>query len=302
MNINKINLNLLISLDALLTEKQVTRAAERLFITQSAMSSSLNQLRELFQDKLFIRGREAMVPTEKALNIAPHVKRILNDVQNLLSQTQTFDPKISTRCFSLGLSDYAEFVILPRIYSIIKNNAPGVKLKICSLHPRAKLEDFELGNIELGIGAQVTNSMQLKKQLLFTENPICILSKKHKLHNKKLTIGNYKSAEHLVLDDGNGSFLGFSDLGTKLLGQHFQIALTMPHPYPALCTLAKTNLISLIPERIANQVTKNLNLMTKPIPFKTEPVAIYQFWHKRLDEDPGLLWLRDRIKGVCNEI
>src|SRR3990167_5206841 len=142
MNLYRINLNLLKVFVVLMREQHVSTAANSLGLTQPAVSNSLQQLRELFQDELLIRSGKKMVPTQKALLLAPQIQQALNQLETVIFFSEEFDYKTSSREFRLGMTDYAEYVLLPKLYERIKEVAPHISLKVLTCHEFSP-EDFE---------------------------------------------------------------------------------------------------------------------------------------------------------------
>ena len=197
MNLYKVNLNLLKVFQALMREKQVTRAAKKLHLTQSAISNSLNQLRELFNDELFIRDVRTMSPTPKAIRLAPQVEQVLQQIESFLIPDKAFDYVTSNRTFTLGMTDYLDFILLPKLYESLKKQAPNISLKILSIH-EFSAEMFTQQQIELGIGFEKKlNSQSLNHESLFSDYAICVNGANHSIFKRPLTLERYLQAEHI---------------------------------------------------------------------------------------------------------
>lgn len=187
MNINRINLNLLKVFFVLMQERHVTAAAKRLCLSQSAVSNSLQQLRELFQDELLIRTPKKMTPTQKALMLAPQVEQVLRQLETLFFYTDEFDYQTSTRTFYMGMSDYAEYVLLPKIYERMREIAPHLSLRVLSYYEFSP-EDFENGPMELGIGLEKKYPKPLIMERLFSDRPVCVARKGNPLFKEPFTL------------------------------------------------------------------------------------------------------------------
>lgn len=197
MNLYRINLNLLKVFSVLMREQHVSDAAKRLHLTQSAISNSLQQLREIFQDELLVRGPKKMLPTKKALLLAPRIDQALSQLEESLFHTDEFNYRTSERIFNLGMTDSAEYIILPKLYEQLKNLAPNVSLKILNYNDFST-ENFENKKIELYIGLEKKVPKQLIAERLFSDNSVCVAHASHPIFKKPLTLTRYLRAEHLA--------------------------------------------------------------------------------------------------------
>ncbi len=297
MNIYRINLNLLKVFLVLMQEQHVSAAAKRLYLTQPAISNSLQQLRELLQDELFIRGPKKMVPTQKALVLAPQIEQAIRQLETVLFYSSDFDYKTSTRTFSLGMTDYAEYVVLPKLYEHVRKIAPHVSLKILHYNDYAP-EDFEGEQLELGIGLEKRFPKQLKMERIFTDAAVCAGHKDNPIFKRPLTLERYLQAEHLavcVFSTG----LSRPDQALRKLNLERKIRLTLPDILPALQTLTTSDLVATFSKNIVLQSEKKYQLKHKPPPFEIAPLHVAQIWHRQQDNDTGLIWLRTLIKSIC---
>jgi LysR family transcriptional activator of mexEF-oprN operon len=302
MNISKINLNLLIALDALLSEQHVTRAGEKIFITQSAMSSALTQCRELFKDPLLIRDGKNMKPTPRALALAPKIRQLLQEIEQTITPT-TFDPKTATNTFRIGMSDYIEFVLLPKLLPLLNKQAPNINLRITHLNALDKKEPFEAQQLDLGIGvsfAKIPDS--LETELLFTDGSACVARANHPLMQKKLTLKNYLAAKHITIMLPDDPYQTCIDRALEKIGHKRKSVITVPHMLPALFATANTPYIVTTTIILANTLAKALKLAIKKPPFPTETVEIKQAWQKHFTADPAHTWLRQLIKQAASEL
>lgn len=299
MNIYRINLNLLKIFVVLIREQHVSAAAKNLHLTQSAISNSLQQLRELFKDELLIRGPKKMVPTKKALFLAPQVEKILNQLDILLFYADEFDYRNSMRTFNLGMTDYAEYVLLPKVYEQIKKVAPKLTLKISTFN-KFSPEDFEHEALELGIGLEQKIPKQLRNERLFGDKPICVAHANHSIFKQPLTLENYLQAEHLVTCVYSPE-LTRADQALKKLKLERNVRLTMQNALPALEMLARSELIGTFSKKLIVQSQKKYSLKYTATPFEIPEFHIAQIWHRQHDNDSGLIWLRALIKDICNK-
>lgn len=301
MNISRINLNLLVALNALLTERHVTRAGEKIGITQSAMSNALNQLRDIFQDELLVRRPKSMVPTARALELAPKLRQVLEQVQSLVNDQQGFDPSKAERVFVIGMSDYSEFVILPTLCRQLREIAPGITIKVRHINQLGDSLPFESGEIELGIGLMGEKSAQLNSELLFKAPIVCIARADHPLMKKPLTLEKYLKADHLRIVYQNDPLPTGTDLALKKLGATRKSPVSLPHLLPALFTLRDTDLLVTFPEPLTAEFASKLGLTMQPAPFEVSPTEVFLAWHRQLDNDAGHTWLRKLIIAIASQ-
>ncbi len=299
MNIYNVNLNLLKVFATLMREQNVSVTAKRLQLSQPAISNSLQQLRELFQDELLIRGPKGMVPTQKALLLAPQIDQLLSQLEGVLFHEEGFDYQTSTRLFTLGMTDYAEYVILPALYKQLKQVAPGIALKIVTYHDFSP-QDFECGKLELGIGLEKKYAKPLKVERLFKDHPVCVARKEHALFKKPMTLKRYLQAKHLatcIHSDG----LARADQALKKIHLERQIQLTLQNFLPAFHILSTSDLVGTFSENVAKLFLKKYNLQYAIPPFVIPDYYIVQLWHRQQNNDAGLLWLRQLVKQVCDK-
>lgn len=299
MNIHRINLNLLKVFFVLMQEQHVTAAAKRLHITQSAVSNSLQQLRELFHDELLIRGPKKMVPTQKALFLAPQVEQILRQLETLFFYTDTFDYQTSTRTFYIGMTDYAEYVLLPKIYDEIRNIAPHLSLKVLSYYDFLP-EDFEKGQLELGIGLEKKLQKPLMLERLFSDRPVCVAREDHPIFKKPFTLEHYLKAEHLATCKFSEETLPLADQALQKLNLSRHIKLSLPNGIPSLQTIASSDLVGTFSQNVVLEAEKRFPLKHVPAPFDIPEYHIAQIWHRQQDNDKGLIWLRGLIKDISD--
>ena len=295
MNISRINLNLLVAFDALLSEQHVTRAGEKIHITQSAMSSALAQLRELFDDPLLIREGKSMQPTPRALALAPLIRQILKQIESTVIPP-TFNPKTSTRTFRIGMSDYVEFLLLPKLLPLLNKRAPNVRLKITHLNALDQKEPFEEQQLDLGIGINFDKKPEsLMSELIFTDGTACVAKTTHPLMQKKMTLKKYLQAKHMVIILPHEPYRSCIDNTLDKLGLERNAVIAVPHMIPSIFALAKTPYIVTTTSMIAKAIAAPLKLAIQAPPFKTEPVEVEQAWLKQFTNDPGHQWLRELI-------
>lgn len=300
MNLAKINLNLLVALDALLTERQVTHAAKKVFVTQSAMSIALAQLRELLQDEILVRGPNGMTPTKRALELQPQVQRWLEEVKTVIYASKEFDPASATRVFQIGMSDYSEFVVLPQLIQKLAKIAPGISLKISHLNTLDQYSSMEAEQLELAVGVICHGKPPpaLEIECLFTDSAVCVAHKNHPLMKKPMTLKRFLAAKHISTNLYYGPVLTRIDKALQDLGVKRDVVVSLPHMMPALYLAKHSDYLLAVPKSVAQALAKQFDLSICKLPFPTYPVDIHMAWPKFWTTDPGHVWLRKTIQDL----
>lgn len=300
MNLSKINLNLLVALDSLLSERNVTKAGEKIFVTQSAMSVALRQLRELFEDDLLVRKGNILELTVLAKELAPQVKEILNSIKKF-TERKSFDPKISRRSFRIGLTEYAAFVLLPSLYQYLAVHAPYIHLSIKPMTLFGEKELFDRNEIDLAIGIMHENN-ELQSEVLFTDFLVCAAKSDHFLMQSPLSLESYLQAKHVCFNVTDNTIPYITDVILSNMGFPRNVVLRVPHAISALYLVASSDLMITLPKGIIQEAIKILPLAMQNPPFPVPPISFVQLWHTRDAEDEGHCWLRETIKKVSQKI
>jgi len=294
------NLNLLVALDALLSEQSVSRAAQKIFLTQAALSIVLKQLREIFSDELLVRDARTMTLTPFAVQLAPKVKQILTQIEGLAEVVEIFNPLTSNREFKLYVPEYIEYAVLSRLHEYLLQHAPKIKLNISSVVKYYDATIFNAETEELYLGPlEVKLVKAFQKKLLYSESFVLVGRKNNPIMANKITLPTYQRAKYVI---------GKEVAGLEVVDQHQAKAkkLCLPeehitlisHLATALYLTKKTNLVTILPKRVAVNVTLGTNLIYQDLPFITRKFNVYQIWPKRLNNDLGLRWLRSVIENI----
>lgn len=311
MNLTKVDLNLLVFLDVLLREKNVTRAAEQLGITQPAMSNILRRLRNTFNDPLLIRSSEGMTPTERALELQPAIREVLADITQIMEPRTEFKPYTSKRVFRIMTSDYAEATLVPKMVKALRSEAPNVVLDFLTPSDVDYL-DMEQGRVDLAINRFNEVPQSFHQVLVWRDSFSCLLSAKSPLL-KQFNLKNYLAAQHIwVSKTGMGvgfgvnpeksGGLGWIDQSLQRLGQKRDISVfTRHYQMPALLA-ANVDLIATLPTRVAKMQAKNKDIVIKPPPFFIPEFELTMAWSPLLHHHPAHRWLRQLIQHVARQM
>jgi DNA-binding transcriptional LysR family regulator len=298
MNLASIDLNLLVVFNAIMTERQVTRAGESIGLSQPATSNALARLRKLTQDKLFIRNGGELQPTPVALDLWQQIQPALAQIQTALSPVQPFDPKTSDRVFTIGMSDYGEFVLLPPLLERLATIAPQVKIQVKSGDRQLRLALLDSGKIDLLCGLIPDRIAWHQKQLLFQERFVCVCRRDHPSIGDTLSVQDYVNTDHLLVSVQE-DMVGRVDYLLAKQQLKRNIALSIPHFLVAPAILARTNLIATMVERVAIEFASAHNLKILPSPIPLQGFSIFMRWHQSMDTHSANAWLRSTIAEVA---
>jgi DNA-binding transcriptional LysR family regulator len=300
VNIHTVNLNHLVTFDALLAERNVTRAARRVGVTQSAVSSALRQLRATFDDPLFVRRATGVEPTARALALADPIARGLAAFAAALSPA-TFQPKTAKRTFVVAASDYVEIVLLPALLRRLAREAPGVRLEMVPWGLHEVPVALARGEADLMLGYYGRVPTGHRQQLIFDEEFLCIARRRHPTLGKRPTLTAWLSTPHVVVSQKPDSTSGV-DRALAARGLQRTVAIRVSHFSVVAHVVSKTDFTAALSRRIAEPAARALRLMTFAPPIPLGKGRIGQVWHDRLDADAGHCWLRGRIAEIASEI
>jgi DNA-binding transcriptional LysR family regulator len=299
----RIDVHLLRVLYLVLQEKSVSRAADKLGITQPAVSSALKRLRELTGDQLIVRTRNGMAATERALSFLAPLKQALDGIDRVLDQAVQFDPNTATRNFGVGAPDYFDAFFLSNLSATLRREAPNARLNVRSLSLDIDFERLlEEGDIDVVIGNWPHPPEYLRTSPLFDDEVVCILSDKHPLAKKgEISADDYLRAQHLAPVPYAGGVRGAIDEHLHSLGHRRDIRVALPYFHVAPYVLTTTDLIFTTGRRFAEPFAKILPLKVLPAPLHFPPLRFYQLWHERTHESDGVRWLRERIASLVKQ-
>ena len=311
LNINRVDLNLLVYLDALLRERNVTQAANQLNLSQPAMSNGLRRLRELFDDPLLVRTSEGMTPTERALELEPIVREVLTSIDRAVQPRSEFDARNAHRVFRIMASDYAESTLFPSVLGKLRTLAPGLTLDIMTPSDVSFL-DVERGKVDMVINRFDSMPQSFHQIHLWNDTFTCVLSPENPVL-QDFTLDNYLKANHVwVSKTGMGvgvgvnpddvQRLGWVDLALNKLGKKRQIRVFTRH-YQAAMTLAEQNdLIVTLPTRAAQLKRDNPRVVLREPPLEIPPLELKMAWSPLLQHNPANKWLRKLIADTAREL
>jgi DNA-binding transcriptional LysR family regulator len=293
-----IDLNLLVALDALLREHNVTRAGQQVGLSQPAMSHALSRLRDLLQDELLVRGPDGMRPTALGQELAPAVREVLDQIRRTLFDSGRFEPATDERTLTLAVSDYVGHVLVPALVARIRERAPHLQLRFRPLPPAVPVQALAEGELDLVIGTFGSVPPGVMREDLYAERFVCLLARQ-RAQPGPLTPESF-AARHHVLVTSPGEGPGPVDDALGALGLRRHIAVYVPHFLVAPALVVRDDLVVTLPHRLAVEAAGQLpvELLEPPVPLETFPVS--QLWHERTARHPAHLWLREQVRAAAS--
>jgi DNA-binding transcriptional LysR family regulator len=291
MDIRNVDLNLLVALDALLAERSVSRAAVRLHLSQPAASALLARLRELFGDPLLLRSARGMLPTPRALELLGPVRQVLDEIETIVQPRAAFDAASAAHTFTLSASDYVEYALLPKLVDYLEHKAPGVRLEVRPLDLQMVAKQMESGDVDLCITGLQNAASGLHMRPLYTERIVSVVRRNHPGVGAHLTLDKFCSLEHIQVSVSGSGFSTRIDEALAVLGRKRRARLAVPHFLLVPEIVARSDMISALPERLARGYEKKLRIFEPPL--EMEAFTVGEIWHERNQRDPAQQWLRD---------
>ena len=307
MDLGRIDLNLLVHLDVLLREQNVTKAANHLGITQPAMSNGLKRLRALFEDPLLVRTSDGMAPTELAIKLKPLVREILFKVEKVVQPERDFDLN-SSRVFRIMASDYAESTLIPAVLSAVRKAAPNITLDVLTPSD-VSFEDVEQGRVDMAINRFDTLPQSFHQKTIWTDTFSCLMSPENPLV-QGCTLERYLEASHIwVSKTGFGvgvgvnpqdvQRLGWVDEALDKIGGKRKISVFSRHYQVAMLLAQQHDLVATLPSRAARLKSESAKLVMREPPFDIPAFELKMAWSPLLHHNAGHQWLRHLIIEVA---
>ena len=301
MNFSGLDLNLLVALDALFAERSVSRAGERLFLSQSATSGALARLRDVFHDPLLVQVGRKMVLTPVAEGLVEPVREFLLQAEAILQNSPAFDPASSTRKFRLLLSDYVETVVMTEVLPRMQECAPGVKVELVSNAQRS-FDELARGEFDLSIVPTLRITQGHPSEPLFEDEFTCVVWSGNPLVGESITLETYLSLGHVVVRFGQHQELTtFDEWFMEQFGhlRKVEVVTTAFNLLPQL--LIGTTRIGTLHRRLASFYSRYLPLKMVTPPFSIPRLEESMQWHKSRERDPGTVWLRSMLRAALAE-
>ena len=297
-NLAALDFTLLGAFEALLIDRNVTRAAERVGMAQPSMSNALTRLRHLFDDELFVRTPNGMQPTSRALALARPITDILDQVRRLLDDGDAFEPSITEHHFVLGVAPFASYTMLPPFIRMFRREAPHAHVHYYSLEAQDVARLLDESQIDLAIGVVADLPKRFGSLVLFHDRPVCIARKAHPALRDGMTIERFVALPHV---HATHYIEGVVDAALAQQGLARRVVIT-GHNYLAVgMVVAQSDLLAVVPGRMAYDLAGRnaIDVHDVPLPLAEQPVGLA--WSKHGQSNPAVIWLRDRICDLMME-
>lgn len=295
-DLRRIDLNLLVVLDALLAERNVTRAAARLDMSQPAASRALGRLRALFSDALLVDGPGGYILSTRAEAIWPALRQTLAEIGEML-ESRPFDPASATGSMRLLMTDLHAAALAPSLLSRLVSEAPAIDLDI--LPPGPKIMEM-LGDdtVDAVIGAIEDAPAGIRRRKLFNDRYVTLMRTEHPATVRKLTLDHYLALDHITIGI-TGSGPTPVDEQLSLMGRTRRVRARVPNFFAAMEIAASSNLVMTLPQSLARTAVGSSRFVTLPPPVDPGPIAINLLWHARHQDEPRHIWLRSLIVAAA---
>ena len=298
MKLDRVDLNLFIVFDTIYSERNLTRAAEVLSVTQPAVSNALTRLRDVFDDQLFIRKPRGMEPTPVADNIIEPVRQALTLLNFSINEGAYFDPARTQKTFHLSMNDLSEMLLLPPMIQRLRELAPQVEVRSYYVAREELVKEFASGQVDIAIDVPLINHPDLLHQPISQEHYVCVLRPGHPLltaghktkKRKPISLEDYLALEHVhVSSRRSGS--GYVDMALSKLGHQRKLAVRVQHYMAAPEIISGSDMALTVPRALA----KRLALPSVELPFELASLDWHMYWHKSADNDRANRWLREQL-------
>jgi DNA-binding transcriptional LysR family regulator len=300
VKLSAIDLNVLVALDAVLSERSVTRAAQRIGRSQPATSHALNRARGLFDDPLLVRVRGQLELTARARTIAPRIHRVLRELGAVLDAHRDFDPA-AIECVTIGATDYVGFVLVPHVVAVLQSVAPRLSVRLRTVEGLDALEPVTSGAVDLAVGTFPQIPAGLRVEDLFTEDFVCVRRRGRGKRAARLSVDDLSAMGH-VLVASPASGRGPVDHALASRGRARHIAAYVPQFLVAPSIVAQTDLVLTTARRIAERLAPALGLDVLAPPFALAPFTVRMIWHPRTDDDTVGRWLRTVLRDATTRL
>jgi len=297
MNLKNFDFNLLKVLDALITERNVTRAGEQLGRSQPAISNALRRLRVLLNDDLLVRGVNGMVLTPRAEAIRQPLRDALASLEGGIFEEPTFDPAVASGVYRLSMPDRLTSAVVPPLLDRLQQLAPSMALHVLTADRQQALDLLDEDRIDLALGWLDEKPRHLDAEFLLDEDLYCVFRGGHPILKSKFSIKSVLSYPHLVVSATGGRIAIFDDLLSRhKLKRHALVAVSNFTAVPHM--LVRSNMIGVFTKLASEVFEKSFGLVKRRVPLNVGKIATNMVWHVRSNKDRKQVWLREQIKAV----
>lgn len=304
-NLRNFDLNLLVVFDALMSEHNVSKAAGKLFLSQSAMSHALNRLRSSLDDPILIRTEQGMMPTTRALEMKLPVREVLNRIQRTLYSQKQFDPINSDRTFVIYCTEYFECVVLPKLMARLEQVASHCRIVAEILTYQLPESELTSGDVDfiVGIEGLMDSPQNLLSRTWLQDSLVCLVRRENKKYGDSISLEQFAEACH-IFHSILGTPFKFTFLDQWLTNQNIRrkCSVTTAAFLPAALTLAETDYVMTLPRRLALKLSETLALRLVELPNNFPKIQLNLIWHPLYAKDPALIWFNQQLQDVESQL
>lgn len=298
MHISRVDLNLLVVLDTIYTEGGITKAAEKLHLTQPAISHALARLRDLFNDPLFERQGHRMVPTPLTKRLIDPLRGSLQSIGSLLNDTQSFEPAVARKRFVIGLRDFMESTVMSPLMRALAMEAPEVEVSSVRANRRSLESELAAGTLDLAVDVLLPLSDAVKFKRISVDGMAVVARRGHPAINGSVDLDTYLAQRHILVTSRRQG-PGFEDIELRRMGVQRQVALRCQFYFAACRTVSETDLVLTMPESYAHMANRQFGNQVLAFPAPHSSMDAYMYWHASTDNDAANRWLRNVLMRCC---
>ena len=298
MHLRDVDLNLLRTIQPLLEERHISRAAKRAFLSQPAMSRALNRLRDTFGDPLLVRSNGAYERTPRGERVLREIESIMRRL-NAIVHDQEFTPAQSRERFRVAMTDHGSTILLPNVLARLRKDAPHSELILSAVGPDT-FDKVAAGRIDLSLCAEEVPAA-LENQVIFNLDFVCLVGSRQRIRSRRITLKQYLQLPHAMIltDDGHQAMV---DRPLGALGLKRHVALRMPFFIPAVLAIAQSDLVLTVPRTLAKMTNQITTLRMIEPPRELKPFPYFMSWHARLTNEAAHAWLREQIRATARSV
>lgn len=300
MHISRVDLNLFTVFEAIYTEGSVTRASQKLNLTQPAISHALGRLRQMFNDPLFVRQGHAMVSTPLARNLIEPIRRSLRGLEVTLNGLDVFDPATTSKRFNIALRDVLEATILPPLMRRVRESAPQVDIAASHVDRRELESELAAGTLDGAIDVLLPLPSDIMRTRIYQDSTVVVARRGHPAIDGKLDIDTYLKQDH-ILASSRRRGPGLEDFELSRFGLERHIRLRCQHYFAACRVVSQTDMLLTMPGRYAQIANRQFGNQILPFPLDVPSFDVFLYWHANVDDDPANRWFRQQVTESIRE-
>lgn len=298
MDSKRLDLNLLVTLEALLAEQNVTKAAARLHLSQPAVSAQLNRLRDMFDDPLLIPVQRGMTPTAKAIELLGPLRQALDGIRTTVASHRNFDPAKAKLIVAIACTDYMQAAAIKPLVKQLRKSAPDVRVALRTLDASQLELQMARGEVDLAFMTPQTAPPSLRSRPLFDERYVLIGRRNHPRLRRRITVEEFARLEHVIVSPRGGGFVTPVDDALAALGHKRNVVLSAASFLFVPEIVAESDFVALVPARLVHDRTDKLKQVECPFP--VEGFSMAMVWHERSHGHNGLRWVRETVVSLID--